>query len=279
MKTWYLFIGFISLLMLPSSLQSKEPLSPTFDCNGTLSRVEKVICHDQNLIALDQVLGTLYSTSMKEKKERKERNLTKTLRNYQRAWIRQRATCKNTPCITQSYHSRIKELQEIQTPKTLVIDEKKGLNGINAQTAFSIDALKKHLPTSYRFKKHTYPCKKQLCVEIEVINHMGNKVMIVGAEKEHVAYIIAVDESIHSSAKHKIGDLLQKSSFGKDNTLYQEHCQKGKGIYAGFITCKSSLTTPHLTYIYKGFYEKADVSLPPLDVAKTYKIFAIIWEK
>lgn len=79
----------------------------SFDCSiDTLTKVERVICSDQELSQLDDQIAVAYHAAMAN-----AGNKT-MLRNRQRGWLRQRNQCKDIPCLKDIYMRRLAELSE-----------------------------------------------------------------------------------------------------------------------------------------------------------------------
>jgi uncharacterized protein len=77
------------------------PVSPSFACNGKLSRVEQAICGDPALAQRDRDLDALYKAA----------RARPGVADGQRAWIRMRNACTDAPCIARAYDRRIGELR------------------------------------------------------------------------------------------------------------------------------------------------------------------------
>lgn len=95
--------------MLSSAFTAAEP--PSFDCNKAEGAVEKLICADETLAALDRQMADVYgAASQKAVNERPP-----ILRAEQRGWIKGRNECwKNDEpraCTENLYRTRIAELQ------------------------------------------------------------------------------------------------------------------------------------------------------------------------
>ncbi len=96
---------FVSVIfsMLPA-LQSQ---AASFDCRKAVTTIERLICSDQRLSELDEVLTMRYEESLAKS------NLPgkKRLRNEQKQWlIDQRGKCSNIGCLTDIYEQRIKAI-------------------------------------------------------------------------------------------------------------------------------------------------------------------------
>ena len=78
--------------------------SASFDCDKAFTKVEKIICTDSNLSALDERLSSLYKEVLKKTDDKNYFN------KEQIDWLRIRNKCNDTECVTQSYRDRIKTL-------------------------------------------------------------------------------------------------------------------------------------------------------------------------
>ncbi len=84
----------------------------SFDCAKASTKVENLVCNDQNLSRLDQILFASYRYAMRFQKTEAP------LRRSQRLWLeKQRDSCANQSCLQRAYEKRIKELRAL-TPKT-----------------------------------------------------------------------------------------------------------------------------------------------------------------
>ena len=86
--------------------------APSFDCSKASGQVEELICSDPELAALDVELARLYRAVSAQTTGQK----LKTLRTYQRGWIKGRNDCWKAvgvgvrACVEVSYRDRIREL-------------------------------------------------------------------------------------------------------------------------------------------------------------------------
>lgn len=107
---------------------------PTFDCAKAQGEVEKLICSDPSLAALDQKLAEVYKAALAKAKD----GLDKQLKVDQRGWIKGRNECWKAKdktwitetwtvdtvkdCVDAQYRQRISELQAVWRlvpPKTV----------------------------------------------------------------------------------------------------------------------------------------------------------------
>ncbi len=77
------------------------PVSPSFACDGKLSRIEQAICDDPALAQRDRDLAALYKIA----------RARPGIADGQRAWIRIRNGCNDVACIARAYDQRIGELR------------------------------------------------------------------------------------------------------------------------------------------------------------------------
>lgn len=95
-------IGLVCALMFGALDTAK---AASFSCDGSLTAVGKMICHNPELSALDVRLSGLYSLELAMGRSRRE------LRSEQRAWLKEkRSKCNDEPCLTAVYRKRIEEL-------------------------------------------------------------------------------------------------------------------------------------------------------------------------
>ncbi len=87
--------------------------TPSFDCSKAAGQVEESICSDPKLAALDVDLARLYAAASAQADGQE----LKTLRAYQRGWIKGRNECWKAigvsirECVEASYRKRIGELR------------------------------------------------------------------------------------------------------------------------------------------------------------------------
>jgi len=82
--------------------------SPSFDCATNFAPDEVTICKNNTLAALDRQMAVLYSSLWRSFNADQQTKL----RNEQRSWLRQRASCQTkSACITAAYQARISQLK------------------------------------------------------------------------------------------------------------------------------------------------------------------------
>ena len=102
----------LSALMTLPLVAPVQAANPSFNCAKATHEVEKLICNDAELAALDRSLSDLYSVLLKHipKSERKH------LKTEQRGWIKGRDDCWKDDdmrgCVAGEYRSRINELKD-----------------------------------------------------------------------------------------------------------------------------------------------------------------------
>lgn len=110
-KTLGLFLSF----MLPLAT-----LAASFDCSKASSNVEKAICDNEQLSALDESLALAYKRALSSK------NIKESVRESQRTWLQKhRGICdlyqkdrdQVTSCLKRIYDERLLILNALATPK------------------------------------------------------------------------------------------------------------------------------------------------------------------
>ena len=80
--------------------------SATFDCAKATTKIEKQICADTKLSALDEKLNGVYRKMLAQS------TVSQDARNQQREWIKNsRDVCNDATCLERAYVSRISDLQ------------------------------------------------------------------------------------------------------------------------------------------------------------------------
>lgn len=89
-----------------SILNSKRDFSPSFDCEKVTSRVNELICSDEELSFLDVTLNETYNFAIENEED------PTSLRQSQREWLRWMLNnCSDKECIKGAYQERIGDLQ------------------------------------------------------------------------------------------------------------------------------------------------------------------------
>ncbi len=78
----------------------------SFDCAKAGTKVERLICGDKQLSALDDELGSAYREALRV------RWSEKLLPDSQKAWLKERNGCSTAQCVRDAYQRRIRELDE-----------------------------------------------------------------------------------------------------------------------------------------------------------------------
>jgi len=84
-----------------------EVILPSFPCHRAESRVERLICSDAGLAALDRQLAGVY---VKARRSVEGEDLEE-LKAAQRRWLRSRDACVDVPCVETRYGERLDALQ------------------------------------------------------------------------------------------------------------------------------------------------------------------------
>lgn len=89
---------FLTLLFLSGTSQGAS-----FDCGKASSRVERLICANNDISALDDLLSEIYVAEV-------ERAEIAGLRASQKSWLSTRNSCADVSCVSFQYEQRIAEL-------------------------------------------------------------------------------------------------------------------------------------------------------------------------
>lgn len=81
--------------------------STGFDCEKAKSKIEKLICSDDDLPTLDDDLNSSYKMATKDKSQ------ANAIRLAQKKWIKERDNCADVDCVKVAYENRIAELTSI----------------------------------------------------------------------------------------------------------------------------------------------------------------------
>ena len=93
-------------------VRSSAAASPSFDCEKVTGFVEKLICSDAALAAIDVKMAALYAQALK----RAPASTKKELRKEQRGWLKTRNACETYTepqrnCVSYAYEQRISRLE------------------------------------------------------------------------------------------------------------------------------------------------------------------------
>ena len=104
-----------AVLALGSVLIPGMLLAAGFDCARATSAVEKAICADAGLSALDEHLARYYSAGRMVLKEG-----ASCLRSDQQRWLQRRNACRDNACLNDVYLDRLAELDALQPGATAI---------------------------------------------------------------------------------------------------------------------------------------------------------------
>lgn len=96
--------AFIALALVPSARAA------TFDCTKALTHIEKTICSDKELSAMDDRLGRLYKDVLAHPSN------AASVKTEQKAWLALRDQCANPDCLKKAYADRIAALSGTSAP-------------------------------------------------------------------------------------------------------------------------------------------------------------------
>lgn len=87
------------------------PFAASFDCGKAQTLVEKAICQNPSLSALDVELAAVYQTALQSLPDKP------ALREQQRQWLlNTRNPCQNETCLKRAYQQRIDTLRTLMYP-------------------------------------------------------------------------------------------------------------------------------------------------------------------
>jgi uncharacterized protein len=97
-----------SWLVLLTTFALANPASAaSFDCSKAASKIEKMICQDEELSRLDGQLGEKFNAAARLSTQPDQ------LKNAQRSWLRDRRNpCTDKPCLVAAYQLRMQELDK-----------------------------------------------------------------------------------------------------------------------------------------------------------------------
>lgn len=105
-------------------LLSVSLFGASFDCAKATSKVEKMICADPELSALDENLSKTFNEALKTTDDKEQ------LKKEQFTWMKERNQCLNKECIANSYLSRIDLIKTNNNICNLILklEDAKGVN-------------------------------------------------------------------------------------------------------------------------------------------------------
>jgi uncharacterized protein YecT (DUF1311 family) len=99
---------YLAALLLALTLFAPAAHGASFDCAKAGTKIERMICGDEELSKLDELLGDRYVRALKKAED------ANTVKAEQRAWLRgPREACTDVACLKAAYESRIAELTKI----------------------------------------------------------------------------------------------------------------------------------------------------------------------
>lgn len=94
----------------PEVVERAPPVAlptPSFDCSGSINRVERLICTDPQLANLDRRLAREYEQAMDEGSPEQRDRLQRLGRRY----LSDRNRCPSTDCVLQSYRWYLRDIE------------------------------------------------------------------------------------------------------------------------------------------------------------------------
>jgi uncharacterized protein len=177
-------------LLFILALTTLSLFGTSFDCTKATTKVEKMICADEELSKLDEKLSEVYTSFYL---------LTKEIKTDQRAWMKQRNQCQDNTCVQTLYKQRIEELTTSLTNQKETI--KKAIQEARAL---------------YEKSKNVYPSIKKLDAvnAKKIILNSSTDTMdetYIHFLKEYAFYYIYTAEDLmHGKNLHLAIDILEK---------------------------------------------------------------------
>src|SRR5256885_1001942 len=82
----------------------------SFDCAKAYSQVERLVCSDDNLSALDETMATAYKVAKSNSAAFvKSGAVLAGVTRDQRTWLVRRNECKDRMCVSEAYNTRLRE--------------------------------------------------------------------------------------------------------------------------------------------------------------------------
>ena len=182
---------------------SHTAFAASFDCSKAKSEMEKAICSDQKLSALDEHLGRYYAVAVEELKDG-----ASCLKAEQRDWVKtKRNPCAaNVACLTAAYMKRLGALDALQPgASTVKYIELPMVPGLVAAIPPEADMVAEKSTKPLEIKGH-------LLHETVDTNNMGYAVKQTNGQS--VAFVL--DMNIGNSASHTmVSDLIEQQASSK----------------------------------------------------------------
>jgi uncharacterized protein len=153
----HLFIFFF--LLLNVSL-----FGASFDCAKAKTNVEKIICSDSELSALDENLSKTFKEAMKNTEDKEQ------LKKKQFAWMRERNQCKAVKCIKEKYQEKLVSFENSQYIKQLKIDDNTSLYYVDYHVLISDLQNGK-----YQINKECKQCQKDKICKVFIDDIKNNR--------------------------------------------------------------------------------------------------------
>ncbi len=264
--------------------------SASFDCKKASTFIEKGICSDSEASSLDEELSIYYKDALTKS------STPKKLKLEQRVWLKKvRNKCNNIECVKNRTSKRIDELANISNSYISNITGKYASNNGDLEIAYSEGMLFFELlivtnkarigqvDGELTLKGNSAIYKKKNCSlkflfskkKVSIIQKgtcdMGLNVTATGIYK-------SMTEANAKLVIGKIGDTLSSLFYAKSEAIYKKYCSAGVEENAGNIICearkKTGKDSGNIFHIFSGEYNNFDGKLPPLSIAKKFKIIS-----
>jgi uncharacterized protein/Tfp pilus assembly protein PilZ len=159
---------FVKKLLIMMLLSVISVFGTSFDCAKAKTNVEKMICSDAELSALDENLSKAFKEALKSTDDKEQ------LKKEQFAWMKERDKCKSNECLQEHYNNQIQTLSQsliIKIDNLLEAQKIASDNYAKSKNVYpSIDMLKKAGIERIIHKKPENITKEQY---IQLLNDYG----------------------------------------------------------------------------------------------------------
>lgn len=136
-------LALATLVAAPPPGVRAQSARPSFDCSKARSRIDKLVCANAELAALDRRVAELFELAMSQAPDAGD------IKRAQRRWLRDRNDCQDAACMRSQYEQRIRALEtytgrlpaalvqtmceRLETPETRaeILAHKDGIEDIN----------------------------------------------------------------------------------------------------------------------------------------------------
>ncbi|MCP5424947.1 MAG: DUF1131 family protein [Gammaproteobacteria bacterium] len=256
-------------------------LAASFDCAKAQSKIEKVLCGDDELNQADSELDELYFGLRKSLSKAAAEQLKKDQLN----WLKERERCARdsniSACLRRVYSERITALHALEasgkagqdTLATLVLTSK-GLGKLNRDTILSHDLLERELP-GYSVRELTAAGNER---EARFEVYRQDKLVLAlypDSTSGKVTRIIIDDNNVVGPGGVKLGTPFETVSQQSQGQLLD--CEAGADELRGLVVCWFARTST-VRYAFEPVDWTGPVGdLPPRSVLRQARVVKMLW--